>query len=94
MEGLDAIDYRFQEGGVDAARRLVEHNHFRLGHHDAGQFHQLLLAVGEVLGAQVGQLGNADKIEQGHRAFVLFLVDVAAKEAESVIGDSDPGAFR
>src|SRR5215210_707218 len=56
----DALD----QGRVDAACRLVEHDQLRVQHQDLRQLDELLLAVGERGCPNVAVLAHADELEQ------------------------------
>ena len=66
-ELLDAVDDHVEERRVDAAGRLVEQEEARTRHQPGGEVHQLLLAVGELRRRLVGEVGDADEIEELHR---------------------------
>ena len=55
-----AVDQR----RIDARGRLVEQEHLRLAHQRHGEFEQLLLAEGQIAGAQVALRVEADEAQQ------------------------------
>src|SRR5690606_30275060 len=70
-ESPDAPD----EGGVHAARGLVEHDRVRVAHEHARELEQLLLPVGQVARLDVLEVVDADAHEQ--RARLVDLLRVA-----------------
>ena len=71
--GGDAPDQRGDAVDVlvaHARHRLVEQQHFRIERERGGDLQRALAAIGDFAGDAVGEFGEADVVEQFHRARV------------------------
>ncbi len=70
LSGLDAIHHRGEAPGVDPVEeggRLIEEQNLRLQHQNGRQRDELLLARGDLMGAALGKLGDAQLLQARHR---------------------------
>ena len=76
-------------GGVEAGRRLVEQEDLRFGRAGAGDRHELALALAEVTGVAVAEVGDADEVERTLHGAVLGRALDAERRGADVLLDAE-----
>ena len=59
-----SVEQLVEQGAVHARRGLVEQDQLGIGHEDADELHELLLAIGEVARELAGELLELDEAQE------------------------------